>query len=58
MAAPLKIGTRGSPLALAQVKLFIAALQAKHPGLQAEIVTITTSGDRIQDRPLSDVGAK
>jgi len=58
MAATLKIGTRGSPLALAQVKLFIEALQAKHAGLQAEIVTITTSGDRIQDRPLSEVGGK
>lgn len=58
MAATLKIGTRGSPLALAQTKLFIAALQAKHAGLQADIVTITTSGDRIQDRPLSEAGGK
>lgn len=58
MTKPLKIGTRGSPLALAQTNLLIAALQAKHPGLQAEIVTITTSGDRIQDRPLSEAGGK
>ena len=58
MTKPLKIGTRGSPLALAQVRLLIAALQAKHDGLQAEIVTITTSGDRIQDRPLSEAGGK
>jgi hydroxymethylbilane synthase len=58
MAASLKIGTRGSPLALAQTRLFIEGLQAKHVGLQAEIVTITTSGDRIQDRPLSEAGGK
>jgi hydroxymethylbilane synthase len=58
MTKPLKIGTRGSPLALAQTKLLISSLQAKHPGLTAEIVTITTSGDRIQDRPLSEAGGK
>lgn len=58
MTKPLKIGTRGSPLALAQTNLLIAALQAKHAGLQAEVVTITTSGDRIQDRPLSEAGGK
>lgn len=55
---PLKIGTRGSPLAVAQTRLFIAALQAKHEGLTAEIVTIVTSGDRIQDRALSEAGGK
>lgn len=62
MKAHLKIGTRGSPLALAQTHLLIAALQAKHPHLKAdgavEIVKIVTSGDRIQDRPLSEVGGK
>lgn len=63
-AAKLRIGTRGSPLALAQAHMVRAALAAAH-GLDLgrdpagiEIVTIRTSGDRIQDRPLGDVGGK
>jgi hydroxymethylbilane synthase len=62
MIAPLKIGTRGSPLALAQTELLIALLRGKHPELRepgaVEIVKIVTSGDRIQDRALSEVGGK
>ncbi len=54
----LKIGTRASPLALAQVDLVIAALKEKHPAVTCEIVKIVTSGDRIQDRALSEAGGK
>src|SRR3954469_4457342 len=54
----LKIGTRGSPLALAQVALFADALKAAHPGIETEVVKIVTSGDRIQDRALSEAGGK
>jgi len=58
----LKIGTRGSPLALAQTQLLAEALKTQHAHLRApgaiEIVTITTTGDRIQDRPLSEAGGK
>ncbi|NMG38124.1 hydroxymethylbilane synthase [Chelativorans sp. ZYF759] len=56
----LKIGTRGSELALAQARETRARLMAAHR-LQEddfEIVVISTSGDRIQDRPLSEVGGK
>jgi hydroxymethylbilane synthase len=56
----LKIGTRGSPLALAQARETRARLMAAH-GIaenQIEIVTITTTGDRIRDRPLSEIGGK
>ncbi|MGY6710439.1 MAG: hydroxymethylbilane synthase [Rhizobiaceae bacterium] len=56
----LKIGTRGSELALAQARETRARLMAAH-GLGEdgfEIVVISTSGDRIQDRPLSEVGGK
>ena len=56
----LKIGTRGSELALAQARETRQRLMAAH-GLQEddfEIVVISTSGDRIQDRPLSEVGGK
>src|SRR5262249_35822744 len=62
MSNPLRIGTRGSPLALAQTEMLATALRSKHPELKdpgaIEIVTITTSGDRIQDRPLADAGGK
>ncbi|MEA3013685.1 MAG: hydroxymethylbilane synthase [Sphingomonadales bacterium] len=60
MPGPLRIGTRGSPLALAQARLVAEALRAAH-GWSAdaiEIVPITTSGDVIQDRPLAEVGGK
>jgi hydroxymethylbilane synthase len=58
MTHVLKIGTRGSPLALAQANLFVALLKEKDPALQTEIVPITTSGDRIQDRALIEAGGK
>jgi hydroxymethylbilane synthase len=59
-ARPLRLGTRGSPLALTQARMTIAALRAVHGwGEDAiEIVTIKTSGDRIQDRALAEVGGK
>ena len=59
-AAPLRLGTRGSPLALAQAEMTLAALQAAHalPREALEIVTVTTSGDRIQDRALAELGGK
>ena len=56
----LKIGTRGSPLALAQAQEARARLMAAH-GLAEDaiaIVTIATTGDRIRDRPLSEIGGK
>ena len=58
--APLRIGTRGSPLALAQAHETRARLMAAH-GLEEaafEVVVISTSGDRIQDRALREVGGK
>jgi len=57
---PLRLGTRGSPLALTQARMTIAALCQAHgwPEDAIEIVTIKTSGDRIQDRPLAEVGGK
>ncbi len=59
-ATPLRIGTRGSALALAQAHETRDRLMQAH-GLAEdafEIVVIKTSGDRIQDRPLSEVGGK
>ena len=57
MNRPLRIGTRGSPLALAQAHMVAEALAATS-GIATEIVPITTSGDVIQDRPLAEVGGK
>ena len=57
----INIGTRGSPLALAQAALTKAALLAAHPALTVEgitIVPIKTTGDKIQDRTLSEIGGK
>ena len=57
---PLKIGTRGSPLALAQAHETRARLMAAHglPEGAFEIVVIKTTGDRVQDRPLKEIGGK
>ncbi len=57
---PLRLGTRGSPLALAQAHTVREGLIAAH-GWDADaivLVPIVASGDRIQDRALADVGGK
>ncbi len=56
----IRIGTRGSPLALAQAHEVRARLMAAHGLAEAafEIRVIKTTGDRIQDRPLSEAGGK
>ena len=54
----LRMGSRGSPLALAQSREVTAALEAAHPGLRVNLTVIRTSGDRIQDVPLATVGGK
>jgi hydroxymethylbilane synthase len=56
----VRIGTRGSPLALYQAHHVRDLVLAAHgwPVDRVEIVTMRTSGDRIQDRPLSEVGGK
>ena len=60
MAPWLKIGTRGSPLALAQAHETRRRLALVHgaPEEHFEIVVIKVSGDMIQDRPLSEAGGK
>ncbi len=57
---PLRIGTRGSPLALAQAHETKIRLMAAHglPDGAFVIVPIKTTGDRVQDRPLSELGGK
>jgi hydroxymethylbilane synthase len=55
---PLRIGTRGSPMALYQAGLVRGRLVAAHPGLAAELVPIRTTGDRVQTRLLAEIGGK
>jgi len=57
---PLKIGTRGSPLALAQAHEARDRLMVAHglPQAAFAIVVIKTTGDRVQDRPLKELGGK
>ena len=62
MTSALRIGTRGSPLALAQTEETRSRLAAAHPELgpngAIETVVIHTTGDRELDRPLSEIGGK
>ncbi len=54
----LVYATRRSQLALAQSRAFVASIARLEPLLAIEELTVTTTGDRIQDRPLSEVGGK
>ena len=54
----LRIATRKSPLALWQAEHVRARLLETHPGLQVELVTMSTQGDRVLDSPLAKIGGK
>ena len=54
----LKVGTRGSQLALTQTGMMVAILQNKFPGLKIKTVVIKTLGDKIVNAPLSKIGEK
>ncbi len=56
----LRLGTRGSPLALAQARKVAAAIETaqRWPDGWVHIVEITTTGDKVQDRPLAEIGGK
>jgi hydroxymethylbilane synthase len=54
----LVYATRKSALALAQCRAFVARVRALHPELVLIEEQVVTSGDKIQDRPLSEVGGK
>jgi len=58
MKSSLKIGTRGSKLALWQANWVKSELEKAHPGIGIELVIIKTKGDKIQDVPLAKVGGK
>lgn len=54
----IKIGTRGSNLALVQTALVIAVINQKHPEIECETIIIHTMGDKILDKPLLEFGGK
>lgn len=58
METVLRLGTRGSRLALAQARLVAQALSRAQPACRVEIVVVRTTGDAVLDRPLHEVGGK
>ena len=56
----LRLGTRGSPLALAQARKVAAAIETaqRWPDGWVQIVPVVTTGDKVQDRPLAEIGGK
>jgi hydroxymethylbilane synthase len=57
-ARALRLGTRGSALALAQARLTADGLRARWPGLAVEVQVITTTGDVRTDVPLAAIGGR
>jgi len=58
MPSELKIGTRGSQLALFQANWVKEKLVETHPNLKVTLIKIKTTGDKIQDAPLAKIGGK
>lgn len=58
MSERIRIATRKSQLALWQANYVADRLQQAHPGLQVELLTLTTQGDKILDSPLAKIGGK
>lgn len=54
----IKIGTRGSKLALAQANMVKDLLIKFHPNITPEIVVIQTTGDKILEKNLNEIGGK
>ena len=58
MTNPLRLGTRGSPLALWQANHVAALLRAAVPDRPVELVEIVTTGDQVRDRPPAQIGGE
>src|SRR5262245_15356193 len=58
MPRSIRIGTRGSVLALQQTQITVDALHTAWPDLRVDVIEIRTTGDRIQDVPLTKIGDK
>ncbi|WP_260295717.1 hydroxymethylbilane synthase [Sedimenticola hydrogenitrophicus] len=58
MSQSLRIATRKSPLAMWQAEHVAALLRREHPGLEVELIGMSTQGDKILDTPLAKIGGK
>ncbi|MCU7892837.1 MAG: hydroxymethylbilane synthase [Candidatus Thiodiazotropha sp. (ex Ustalcina ferruginea)] len=58
MSQTIRIATRKSPLAMWQAEHVAAELKKAHPGIQIELLGMTTQGDKILDTPLAKIGGK
>ncbi len=58
MSNTIRIATRKSPLAMWQAEHVADALRSAHPGLEVEILGMSTQGDKILDTPLAKIGGK
>jgi hydroxymethylbilane synthase len=58
LSVSLKIGTRASKLALWQAEWVASEIERKHDGMKVELIKIKTTGDKITDVPLAQVGGK
>src|SRR5271168_830687 len=56
MTTSLRLGTRGSPLALWQANHVAGLLRSAAPDQVVELVEIVTTGDQVRDRPLAQIG--
>ena len=54
----IRVGSRESKLAVIQSELVMEAIRAKHPEITLELVTMKTTGDKILDRTLDQIGGK
>lgn len=54
----IRVGSRDSVLAVRQADLLMEAVKAAHPEIELELVTLKTTGDRILDRTLDQIGGK
>ena len=52
----MRVGSRSSELAMIQTRSVVAALQRAHPGLECEVTTMATIGDKILDKALPSIG--
>ena len=58
MVLKIRIGSRDSRLAVIQSELVMEAVRAGNPGVELELVTMKTTGDKILDRTLDKIGGK
>jgi len=58
LSKKIVIGTRGSKLALWQANWVKSEIEKRHPGLEVTLERIKTTGDKITDVPLAQVGGK